>query len=411
MVVVGLGTNVGERLTHLRRALTLLSNHPKITVCHVSPVYESKAQLPPCAPSSWSLPYFNVAVSCKTDLSPYRLLDELQQIEQLMGRKKYGTWSPRNIDIDILLWGDIKIESERLNIPHKLLFERPFSLWPLLDVYADWDYPHELVAQWGSRFDGQAPFGTFQLPYRIDGSRMVGIIDVATADNSELLARAKQLFNSGAEVLTITSVKQWSQVEALLDRLTVFWKGKEYGPKLNLDITSAELALRAIEAGVDWINDLNGFTSPEMLAALRDTSVKLVCTHRLSITGDPVASLMTWSQSEKKRLVENGIAESRLILDPGLAFNKTVEQRAILVKRIAELKQTGLSLYVGFSPTESQFDEIEEILLAIHLFSKEVDYLCVRNLISGIRAIAIQKSFDSISVQHDNNLELMDTLS
>ena len=407
MVVLGLGTNVGERLTHLRRALALLKNHPKITIDRVSPVYESTAQLPPCAPSSWVLPYFNVAVTCKTDLSPYRLLDELQQIERLMGHKKYGTWSPRNIDIDILMWGDLKIESARLNIPHKYLFERPFTLWPLLDLYTNWDYPRELLAQWGSRFDGKAPFGTFQLPYRIEGPRMVGIVNNRTGPNTDaVVAQAKHLFNSGAEVLAITPDQSWPQLESVLEQLTIFWKGKEYGPKLSIDTGCPRVAACAIEAGAHWINDSAGFRDPKLIAAVRDAGVKLLCTHRLAIAHDPIDSIVEWARAEIKRLTKHGINQQQIIVDPGIGFGKTPEQDLILIKRAAELKRMGVPIAMGVTPIDAREHAIEASILAIHLFNEDIDYIRVHDVADSLRAIGVQRCLDSVPARQEHNYEL-----
>lgn len=412
MVVLGLGTNVGERLAHLRRALALLKGHPKITVNHVSPVYESKAQLPAHTPSSWNLPYFNVAVTCKTDLSPYRLLDELQQIEQLMGSKKYGTWSPRNIDIDILMWGDIKVESAQLNIPHKHLYDRPFMLWPLLDLYSTWDYPHKLVEQWGSRFDGKAPFGTFQLPYRIEGSRMIGVINTtAHASLEDAVVQAKYLFNNGAEVLAITPEQKWQDLEVLLEQLNVFWKGKEYGPELCIDVSCPEVAARAVKAGVHWINDIAGFRDSQMIAEVRDTNVKLLCMQRLPIAQDPIDSIVEWGQADIKRLVKQGINKKQIILDPGIGIAKTYEQNLVLIKRCAELKRVGVPISFGIDSTAAQQYEVEIPIMATYLFNESIDYIRTHNVADSLRAIALQRRLDSISLQQQYNGELVDDMT
>ena len=171
MVILGLGSNVGDRLMYLRQALKCLQQHADIKVCQVSPVYESDAMLPPNAPNSWHLPFFNAAVACTTTLLPYAMLKALQEIELQLGRdQQHQHWGPRTIDFDILYWPGVAINSETLTIPHKGLYERPFALWPLIDVYSDWDYPRDILHEWNSRFTGNAPFGTRQVTYRIDDS-------------------------------------------------------------------------------------------------------------------------------------------------------------------------------------------------------------------------------------------------
>lgn len=69
----------------------------------------------------------------ETELEPLQLLDELQSIENDMGRKKVVDKGPRNIDLDILLYGNEKVESERLNVPHVGITQREFVLRPLAE--------------------------------------------------------------------------------------------------------------------------------------------------------------------------------------------------------------------------------------------------------------------------------------
>src|SRR4051812_42854883 len=116
MVVLGLGSNRGDRIQFLRAALHALksqSTSPEIEVHAISPLYESDALLPVGAPESWNRPFLNVNVLCKTSLSPVDLLKNLKIIEGRMGRKDAGRWAPREIDIDILAMGEQFYESDR----------------------------------------------------------------------------------------------------------------------------------------------------------------------------------------------------------------------------------------------------------------------------------------------------------
>jgi 2-amino-4-hydroxy-6-hydroxymethyldihydropteridine diphosphokinase / dihydropteroate synthase len=125
MVVLGIGTNVGDKLANLRRALKLIKKIPNLQICAVSPVYISDALLPEGAPPSWDMPHLNLAVRCETQLAPYDLLGRIKQIEKTLGRKPAENWSPRIIDIDILAWDDLIQYDVALHIPHEHLSERP----------------------------------------------------------------------------------------------------------------------------------------------------------------------------------------------------------------------------------------------------------------------------------------------
>ena len=146
-IILGLGSNIGHRIAHLREALCQLEKISELQIEHYSPVYESDALLPDAAPAGWDQPYLNMAVRCVSSLSPAALLAQLKAIEQAMGRSYYARWSPRIIDIDILAWGTLRLDSAALTIPHPELEKRPFALWPLLDVMPEWTC--SAPASWG----------------------------------------------------------------------------------------------------------------------------------------------------------------------------------------------------------------------------------------------------------------------
>ena len=139
MVILGLGSNVGDRLAHLREAVHLLGAH--ISGMRYSRILESAPMLPEGAPSDWAMPFFNMAVAGDTQLSPSQLLAEVKSIEQRVGRVKRGFWGPREIDIDILAMDTVCMDTPELSIPHRGAMERDFVLLPLLDVAPDWCCP------------------------------------------------------------------------------------------------------------------------------------------------------------------------------------------------------------------------------------------------------------------------------
>jgi 2-amino-4-hydroxy-6-hydroxymethyldihydropteridine diphosphokinase len=130
---IGLGSNVGQRSRYLEAALGALRAHPQIEVAAVSSYLENPAVGGPAGQG----PFLNAAAQIETDLEPEGLLDVLKGIEEKLGRRDGPRWGPREIDLDILLYGDRVIESERLSVPHPRMRERRFVLEPLSEVAPD----------------------------------------------------------------------------------------------------------------------------------------------------------------------------------------------------------------------------------------------------------------------------------
>lgn len=126
-VYLGLGTNVGERALNLRRAIAAL--RAVVTVHAVSDVYESAAVGYTDQPRFW-----NLAVAVSTTLSPAALLETVKRLERELGRTATFAMGPRMIDIDVLLYDDVHIDTVTLVVPHPRLLERAFVLRPLLDL-------------------------------------------------------------------------------------------------------------------------------------------------------------------------------------------------------------------------------------------------------------------------------------
>ena len=133
-VYIALGTNLGERKANLRAAIT--SMPPEVNVLAESHVYET----PPWGYEDQPA-FLNMVVKAETGLEPEPLLTYLKQIEAELGREQNFRWGPRLIDLDILFYDDLIIESPPLVIPHPRLHERGFVLVPLADVAADYVHP------------------------------------------------------------------------------------------------------------------------------------------------------------------------------------------------------------------------------------------------------------------------------
>ena len=139
---IALGSNLDNPHEQLDRALESLAQHAAIELIAVS----SRYQTPPIGPQQPD--FINAAAQLRTTLTPIMLLDALQDIEQQQKRRRSVHWGPRTLDLDILLYDNLVLDSKRLSIPHKLMTERAFVLLPLADIGADLTLPAgETVAQ------------------------------------------------------------------------------------------------------------------------------------------------------------------------------------------------------------------------------------------------------------------------
>lgn len=128
---LGLGSNLGDRLSNLRRSVELLNAHADISVVRSSRVYETVAVGPP------QPDYLNAVVEAETRRPPRALLDACLSVEREMGRERAQRWGPRVIDIDLLTYAEEVIDEPGLSVPHPRMHERGFVLAPLLELDPD----------------------------------------------------------------------------------------------------------------------------------------------------------------------------------------------------------------------------------------------------------------------------------
>lgn len=133
---IALGSNIEDRFQHLEGAISHLNKHRYIKLVNISSIYETD----PVGYTDQS-PFLNMVISVMTDLSPEELLTECLKIEAELGRKREIRWGPRTIDLDILLYNQENIETERLIVPHPRMQERAFVLIPLLEIASDLSAP------------------------------------------------------------------------------------------------------------------------------------------------------------------------------------------------------------------------------------------------------------------------------
>lgn len=131
-VYIGIGSNLNNPLIQVKTAITELKDSNNIHFIACSNIYESKALT--TAENKQQPDYVNAVVKIETDYNPSVLLTFLQSLEQQHDRVKEYRWGPRTLDLDILLYDDLVMQTELLTIPHCEIANREFVLYPLYDI-------------------------------------------------------------------------------------------------------------------------------------------------------------------------------------------------------------------------------------------------------------------------------------
>lgn len=128
IVYIGLGSNLENPVEQVKEALQELAHLPESTLIKQSSIYCSDSLL------GGQPQYINAVACIETALIPECLLDHLQRIENLHGRERKEKWGARTLDLDIILYGQKKINTDRLTVPHSQLALRSFVLMPLAEI-------------------------------------------------------------------------------------------------------------------------------------------------------------------------------------------------------------------------------------------------------------------------------------
>ena len=393
MVILGLGSNLGNRVVHLKRAISRLSRG-RGAVLHdvrLSRIYESPALTPTGAPASWDLPYLNCALAGETTLEPGALLRQIKEIERSLGRQDHERWAPRVIDIDILWWSGHEVRSDDLTIPHPEILKRPFVLQPLCDLIPDVILEGETMEAHVSRVAharvrAQASAAhVADADFEVGYPTLMGILNITPDSFSDggrfmepeiALGHARRLVEDGAGIIDVGAestrpdgaavdpVAEWARLEPVLEGLRALQEelrppGRRDPFLISIDSRNPSTVRSALEIGVDILNDLTGFSRPEMLEMAEGTDVPLVFMHSLSIPvvkgesiprdRDSVEFLIAWAEERLAEFDRRGIARHRLIFDPGIGFGKTVRQSWYILEHMERFHDLGIPLLIGHS--------------------------------------------------------------
>lgn len=431
-ILVGLGSNSKDALEKLREARLELRLCPHFRLKKCSPIYTSQALLPEGAPQEWDLPYLNAALLIELVDLPHHSLEDAQQIIQIfkdiekkLGRGPSPRWSPRPIDLDLLDWNGPPLQGPEIFVPHKEILKRPFVLLPAEDC-APLKESSAQAKAWRYSWPKDVPFETKRA--KASWPKLMTVINLTPDSFSDggsyseassleksvrsALVQGATIIDVGAESTRpggeiITPEEEWKRLHPHLSLLAELQKESAF--KLSLDSRHPWVIKKVMEKiKLDWLNDVEGFVSTEMLELAKETSGPLVFMHSLSIPPspeivlpveeDPVEELLFWGR-EKIELFENlGIDKRRLIFDPGLGFGKTLEQNYALIKGAKRFNELPVSTLIGHSRKrfldphgliEASARDLETALFSGQLALSGIDVLRIHHTEFNQRALLL----------------------
>lgn len=404
LVFLGLGSNQGDRKKNLEDALREIKEWTTDPL-KISPIYETSALRPSGAPLEWDQPFLNLAVQMRCSKEPHQLLAQIHQLEKKMGRQRMQNWSPRILDIDILLFDQQRIDDKSLKIPHPEIQNRAFVLDPLKDLAPSLKLDNESVLSWARRHPRHSPAlmaifnitpdsfsdgGELLHPEKLmhsleEASLVAGYIDVGAEST-----------RPGATGLSIE--EEWQRLEPVLKAVQEKFRSQTLKPQLSVDTRHGEVALRALEYGADMINDVGGLACPQMKEILQKSSCDYVLMHSLTVPADPrrtlsqetdpVRSLFNWFEIKLKELQQLGVEDDRIWIDPGIGFGKTPLQSFEILRRVKEFWPLNRRLLIGHSrksflgqiaAAPAPQRDFESIGVSLALEESGVDILRVHN--------------------------------
>lgn len=417
-IYLGLGSNEGDRKRNLHDAIDRLRQRG-LLVTAVSPIVETPALLPQDAPADWNTPFLNLVIRGeipRRGAEPENWRSVIKGIEDEYGRIRGSRWAPRPIDIDILLWGEEKISTETLTIPHPDTLDRSFVLTPLVHIDPNLRIPGcEDRTTFGWSLDRQPIplwMGIINLtPDSFSHDDDCLEIDALLTRVDEMVEQSVQIVDLGAESTrpgaeTLGWEDEWARLRGPLQAVIAHLTTKPLAPRISIDTRNWQVAARALSMGVNFINDISGLTEPNMCAVARESDADWVVMHHLSAPASrkermstctpPTETVIAWLQKQLDQLEGKGIDSGRLIVDPGIGFGKDPLQNLKLLREIPLIrKEIGLRVLVGHSrktfmnyspPVPPRERDLETIGSSLKLCELGVDILRVHNVTAHARA-------------------------
>lgn len=383
--MIALGSNVGDRLRNFSEALRLMKRSG-IDIIRHGCLYETAPAYVTDQPH-----FLNSAVRAFTKLGPHELLGALKKIEKDMGRTAGIRYGPRPIDLDILFYGKLRVNSDVLTIPHERIWERPFVIAPVMDLLG-LAVDNDTVACWHS-FSTHSN-GIFESWEKLGGDSLIGkegIKRVLPINNAlwdwsqktsvmgilnltpdsfsdggkfqsieDAVSQVRLMISEGADMIDIGAqstrpmahrISPEEEMDRLIPVLEAILEMPEVEGKLvSIDTFYSKVASEAVSKGTHIVNDVSaGKLDSNMFKVVADLEVPYIAMH---MRGDP--STMQNSENLQYDNVCNQVASElylrlrdaelsgipawRIIIDPGIGFSKNTEQNLDILLELPNIR-------------------------------------------------------------------------
>lgn len=387
---IGIGSNLGDRLTNINLALSLM-NDAGFKLEETSFLYEVSPN--PHASEEFIggvlsvSKYLNAVVRCSVSqsMTPLQCLDQLQLIESQLGRKRSNKKSSHSIDLDIIFFNDDVISTERLNVPHPLMHFRSYVMIPLLDLFSSEScfsntehifhpkigvslatlYRNSINLNLSFIVDRIVPLSPCKLiKYRssevssgIRSSLLCGIVNVTpdsfsdggqffTTENA--CAHALRLVESGADWIDVGGQttkpgavecpidEEIDRVSRVIKALCEFRSSDSLNFLISIDTYRAEVAEAAISLGANIINDISGgLRDPRIFEVAKRHKCPIIIMHSTEETRGKTDGILEFVKNALASRVSAAIGAEiyrwNIILDPGIGFAKSIIQNTLLI--------------------------------------------------------------------------------
>ena len=359
-IYLALGSNLGNKSENFIKAIQLLEEN-NVKFIKSSPLFKTPALLLDGSPDSWNIPYLNCIIEIDTKETPENLLKICKKIEAEMGRDFSKKWSPRIIDLDILLYKNIMIDTENLTIPHKALFERYFLLDALNFLNT------KIIVNQNLYTKEHQPVFMGILNITLDSFSDGGINNIENnfINNFESFVENNvSIIDIGAEATNPNVTPIEDVIER--DRLKFVFKylrNKKFSyfkPMLSIDSYHYDTVKEAVDNGFDIINDVNALKDERMLDLLKSNKqLQYVLTHSLTVPVDKnliidenldcIEVIQEWIENKLRILERYSIDLNNIIFDPGIGFGKDQFQNMKILKEINKFHKYGIKILIGHS--------------------------------------------------------------
>ena len=376
---IGIGANIGFTLENIHTAIALIDKLDNTSIINKASLYSSKALLKDNAPTEWDITYLNTAIQLQTNLKPYELLKELKNIEQQIGRDLNAPiWSPRLIDLDILVCDDLLLNDEQLAIPHKELLNRSFALAPLLELDNNWIHPTATNLDLHKRLRKLEP--VTKLKQTLSNTMRMGIVNLSEQsfsdgdfDDIQRKSNLFELIKNGAEIIDIGAESTKPNAKAIsveietqklndfLNYIKINSHKLDYRPLISIDTRKFKVMqnILAKHSDIIWmINDVECNDIKKKATLIAKYHKKYVITHNLGIIDrneyldkeNALEEVCSYIEHKKNILINNGVPQQDIYFDIGLGFGKKAETAIYLLENIQILKdKLNLKTLVGHS--------------------------------------------------------------